>query len=210
MSAADRRAMLAFQAIAQTLQREGWTIHDRQLLRRGDLLLCLGVSQWHAEHHAGYQHTRMVVDDLGACEVCGGTGEHPQFRHITFEWASSNCPEFRTFSIATFGVDSGEPSRASFTESGVWKCSARDGRSVCTDGRRKRARTVPDGDPLPTFHATPKGSNWHLERGGEIVAKGRIACGFDWRTPEHPEWEDFAAYTKAMAMIRRGIQRASA
>jgi len=202
--------MLAFHAVAQTLQGEGWTIRDDQLLTRDDLILCFGVSKWYAEHQSGYQRTRMVVDDLGVCEVCGGTGEHPQFRHITFEWASSNPADFRRFSIATFGVDSGDPPRASFTESGIWKCSNRDGRSVCAGGRLKRARAAPDGDPLPTFHATPKGSNWHLERGGEIVAKGRIAYCFDWRAPEHPEWEDFAAYTRAMEMIRRGIERASA
>lgn len=205
------RKQAAYRAIAQTLAQKGWTVvDDPQLLVRGDLMLCLDASEYYVEQRSGYQRMRQVPVDLGACAECGGTGDDPRFRHITFEWAAANPLEFRRFTVATFGVDRGAPYREKFSASGAWKCSGRDGRAYCIDGRLKSCRLEPDGDPLPTFRATPKGSNWHIERNGVIVAKGRIGYGFDWRSPEHPEWEEFAAYSKAIGVIERGIGRASA
>lgn len=39
-------------------------------------------------------------------------------------------------------------------------------------GQREESREHPTGVRWPTFQATPKGSKWHAERNGKIIAKG--------------------------------------
>ena len=82
-------------------------------------------------------------------------------------------------------------------------------RGICFNGRVRRVVDVPDGDPLPHFHATPRGYSFHVERDGQVVTAGRIARGFDWRTPQHPGRSDHAAFTKSMRAVTRAIERAS-
>lgn len=198
-------------AVAEELIRQGWTRVTNCIFTRDELLIGLSVSSFDVEQDSGRQPTRWQREDCGPCIECGGTGEHPHLKHITYEWATTHPDEFRRFSIKTFGIDSGNAMPHTFTDSGVWMCNARHpARGFCVRGRVLRERWTPEGDPLPRFHKTPRGSSWHIERGGEIVAKGRVARGFDWRSHEHPEWDGYAAYTKSMAAIHRAIERANA
>lgn len=149
-----------------------------------------------------------IQEDFGECKRCKGSGADPQ--GWTYQQAKVDPDAFNRHHIELeHGPDSGIMclsrgilSPVHFVDYGPEKC-------VKCHGTGRIRGPVAGFDPWPEFHKTPKGSTWHLERDGTILAKGvglaKFVCSPYERDPE--KLAALKANTDALIAKVEGVMR---
>jgi hypothetical protein len=145
----DRGSITAW--LAETLMDRGWKVEGYHADDSDSMTDYFSPAYWHGfAVHPELPGLVLVVDDRSP-----GQEIH---RREFFEETCKAC--------------GGTGRRKGIHPTGT-ECPACDGK-----GTRRNFRWVQVG-VAPHRHATPKGSLWHLEKDGELVAKGR--AGFSWK-----------------------------
>jgi hypothetical protein len=171
--------------IAGELERRGWKIFGYKedqsdsmtdyfspadwegVAEKNGVVICVGVSGYAAKNYSGGRETFVHLPDA-ECAYCSGTGEEPdgwtlqQARELP---QAFNAHRTRLTSPGAINLMSSVVSPISFKDNGKERCHKCHG-----SGHILKSNTV--REYWPTFQANPKGSKWHVEKGGKILSKG--------------------------------------
>lgn len=159
----------------------------------GEYIACVGVGEYEVDSRSGRAIEKLIPQKGPDCERCKGTGEDPS--GWTLERAKAEPRKFHLeHLLAEHHGSKALPDTGGFMGVGVRKadgCEMRvmhpdvvspllfhagSGALHCVKCKGQAHRwNEPKVEVLghwPVFQANPKGTNWHLERAGKILAKG--------------------------------------